>query len=186
MITLQAPEQAREVAFKTHVVPELEVMYNVAMALTRSPADAEDLVQDALIRAYRAVDRFDGRHPRAWLLTILRNTHINRHRRRRPELLRDPDTELERLAATSAGGEFDPEAVVVEPVFDAQVATALENLPDRFRSAVKLVDVAGLSYQEAADQLSVPVGTVMSRLHRGRRRMRAELEEVGFGTRDFD
>lgn len=185
-MTLRAPEQAREVAFKTYVVPEFEVMYNVAVSLTRSRADAEDLVQDALIRAYRAMDRFDGRHPRAWLLTILRNAHISRHRRVRPVLLHDPDAELERLAATAAGDEFDPEAAVVDPVFDARVGTALENLPDRFRSAVKLVDLAGLSYQEAADQLAVPVGTVMSRLHRARRRMRAELEAAGFGSKEFD
>ena len=161
-------------------------MYRVAMSLTRSPADAEDLVQDALIRAYRAVDRFDGRHPRAWLLTILRNAHINRNRRRRPELLHDPDSELERLATTTSGDDFDPEAEVIDPVFDVQVARALDNLPDRFQLAVRLVDLAGLSYQEAADQIGVPVGTIMSRLHRARRRMRTELEEAGFGIREFE
>jgi len=186
VITLQAPEQDRALAFNTHVVPELDVMYRVAMSLTRSPPDAEDLVQDALIRAYRAVDRFDGRHPRAWLLTILRNAHINRNRRRRPELLHDPDSELERLATTERGDDFDPEAEVVEPVFDVLVAKALDNLPERFQLAVRLVDLAGLSYQEAADQIGVPVGTIMSRLHRARRRMRTELESAGFGVREFE
>ncbi len=185
-MALQAPEEEREAAFKTHVLPEVDVMYRVAMSLTRNRADAEDLVQDSLIRAYRAVDRFDGRHPRAWLLTILRNTHINRNRRRRPELLRDPDGELDRLATTSAGDEFDPEAVVVAPVFDSHVIEALEALPGKFRTAVELVDLAGLSYQEAADQLDVPVGTVMSRLHRARRRMRAELEKAGFGVKELE
>ena len=185
-MTLQAPDTEREKAFTTHVIPEVDVMFRVAMSLTRNRAEAEDLVQDSLIRAYRAIDRFDGRHPRAWLLTILRNTHINRNRRRRPELLHDPDVELERLATTSAGDEFDPEAVVVEPIFDATVVAALEALPDRFRTAVELVDLAGLSYQEAADQLGVPVGTVMSRLHRARRRMRSDLEDAGFGTKEIE
>lgn len=185
-MTLQAQDHDRELAFSTYVVPEIDVMYRVAMSLTRRKADAEDLVQDTLIRAYRAVDRFDGRHPRAWLLTILRNTHINRNRRRRPELLHDPDTEMERLATTRAGDDFDPEAVVVAPVFDAAVIDALEALPERFRTAVEMVDLAGLSYQEAAEQLEVPVGTVMSRLHRARRRMRGDLEAAGYGVRELD
>ena len=81
---------------------------------------------------------------------------------------------------------FDPEAVVVSPMFDAAVVEALEGLPTRFRAAVELVDLAGLSYQEAADQLGVPVGTVMSRLHRARRRMRDDLTEAGFGVRELD
>jgi RNA polymerase sigma-70 factor (ECF subfamily) len=185
-MTLQAPDAEREAAFSTYVMPEVDVMFRVAMSLTRKKADAEDLVQDSLIRAYRAIDRFDGRHPRAWLLTILRNTHINRNRRRRPELLHDPDTEMDRLATTSAGDEYDPEALVVSPVFDNAVVRALEDLPERFRSAVELVDLAGLSYQDAADQLGVPVGTVMSRLHRARRRMRTQLEAAGYGTREFE
>jgi len=185
-MTLQAPDAEREAAFAKHVIPEVDVMFRVAMSLTRNRAEAEDLVQDSLIRAYRAIDRFDGRHPRAWLLTILRNTHINRNRRRRPELLRDPDVEMERLATTSAGDDYDPESVVVEPIFDATVIAALEALPDRFRTAVELVDLAGLSYQEAADQLNVPVGTVMSRLHRARRRMRADLEDAGFGIKEIE
>ncbi|HEC08263.1 MAG TPA: sigma-70 family RNA polymerase sigma factor [Acidimicrobiales bacterium] len=178
--------QSQDQAFKTYVVPELDVMFRVAMSLTRNRADAEDLVQDTLIRAYRAIERFDGRHPRAWLLTILRNAQINRTRRRRPELLHDPDTEMDRLATTTAGDEHDPEAVVVDPVFDATVKAALEALPVKFRRPVELVDLGGLSYQEAADQIQVPVGTVMSRLHRARKRMRAHLEKAGYGLRELD
>ncbi len=183
---MQAQDHDREVAFRTYVVPEIDVMYRVAMSLTRRKADAEDLVQDSLLRAYRAVDRFDGRYPRAWLLTILRNTHINRNRRRRPGLLHDPDTELDRLASTDADDDYDPEATVVAPVFDVAVSEALEALPPRFRIAVEMVDLAGLSYQEAAEQLDVPVGTVMSRLHRARRRMRSNLEDAGYGVRELD
>lgn len=178
--------QQREAAFRQYVLPELDVLYRVGRSLTRNHADTEDLVQETLIRAYKAIERFDGRYPRAWLLTILRNAQINRTRRRRPELLRDPDVEMERLAATSIGDEDDPEHRVVDPVFDATVRTALDALPERFRRPVELVDLAGLSYQEAAEQLDVPVGTVMSRLHRARRRMRDQLEKAGFGVREID
>ena len=96
VIATMTDETASADAFERYVLPEVEVMLRVARSLTRNHADAEDLVQDTMLRAYRAIDRFDGRHPRAWLLTILRNTHINRNRRRRPELLRDPDVQLER------------------------------------------------------------------------------------------
>ena len=81
---------AADAAFARYVTPELDVLYRVALSITRKPADAEDLVQDTLLRAYRSIERFDGRYPRAWLLTIMRNAQINRVRRKRPELLREP------------------------------------------------------------------------------------------------
>jgi RNA polymerase sigma-70 factor (ECF subfamily) len=177
--TDQADPDAR---FRAYVLPELDVMYRVARSLTRNPTDAEDLVQDTLLRAYRAIDRFDGRHPRAWLLTILRNAQINRVRRKRPELLNDPDATFERYAADEDQSS-SPEHVVVDPVFDARVDDALDALPEKFRSVVELVDIEGKSYQDAADALGVPVGTVMSRLHRARRRMREQLEQAGFHRR---
>jgi RNA polymerase sigma-70 factor (ECF subfamily) len=139
----------------------------VARALTSRSADAEDLVQDTLLRAYRAIDAFDGAHPRAWLLTILRNTNISRGRRRRPELLDDQDAAFDRLSAQV--GADSPEGLVVGSAFDAVVADALDALPDRYRQAVTPVDIAGLSYAEAAEALGVPEGTVMSRLHRAAR-----------------
>ncbi|MEQ8716088.1 MAG: sigma-70 family RNA polymerase sigma factor [Acidimicrobiales bacterium] len=169
-------------AFEAHVLPELDVLYRVARSITRNPTDAEDLVQDTLLRAYRAIDRFDGRYPRAWLLTIMRNAQINRVRRRRPELMRDPDTTLERLADEDAEA-LDVEALVVEATFDATVAAALDDLPEKFRAVVELVDMEGLAYQEAADRLGIPVGTVMSRLHRARRRMRDALDESDVARR---
>jgi RNA polymerase sigma-70 factor (ECF subfamily) len=164
-------------AFERHVLPEVEVMLRVAMSLTRNAADAEDLVQDTMIRAYRAIGRFDGRHPRAWLLTILRNTNINRHRRRRPAPIRDADA-----AARLLEGEAphpSAEDVVIGATFDATVRSALDHLPYRFRRVVELVDIAGLGYQETAHVLGIPVGTVMSRLHRARRRIRTRLAAAG-------
>lgn len=182
-VPMPRPERVDETErrFTTWVVPEIEVLLRVARTLTR-PADAEDLVQETLLRAYRAIDRFDGRYPRAWLLTIMRNTQINRTRRRRPELLDDPDRTFAEVADESSG-DADPESVVVGEMFDAVVEDALARLPETFRQAVELVDIAGLSYQETADALGIPVGTVMSRIHRARQRIRDRLAAAGLAPR---
>jgi RNA polymerase sigma-70 factor (ECF subfamily) len=171
----------RDAAFERWVVPHLETLYRVGLAITGNHAEAEDLVQDSLIRAYRGLDGFDGANPRGWLLTILRNTHLNRHRRRRPGLLADPDS-IDRYAAAGPGA--DDEALTA--VFDARVEQALATLPAPQRTVIELVDVDGLSYREAAEVLDVAVGTVMSRLHRGRRRIRRRLGEVGLPGRGLE
>jgi RNA polymerase sigma-70 factor (ECF subfamily) len=176
---------AADGAFEQYVLPEIEVLLRVARSLTRNSADAEDLVQDTLIRAYRAIDRFDGRYPRAWLLTILRNTHINRNRRRRPELLRDPDTQMERAVPTPADAEDSQPDRFVDLQFDAALDDALASLSEPFAQVVELVDIDGLSYAEAAEAIGVPVGTVMSRLHRARKKIRQHLRDAGAAPR-FD
>ena len=173
----------RREAFARYVVPEVDVLLRVALSITRRQVDAEDLVQDTLLRAFRSMDRFDGEHPRAWLLTIMRNAEVNRHRRRRPELLREPDAALATLAAVPSSGLGDPETVVVGETFDAVVADAYNGLPERHREVVRLVDLDGLSYAEAAEVLGVPVGTVMSRLHRARARMRDRLAAAGLAPK---
>ncbi len=181
-MTEVARDQQQRLAFDHFVVPEIPVLYRVALSLTGQPADAEDLVQDTLIRAFRAVDRFDGAHPRAWLLTILRHTHLNRVRGRKPVLLRDGESvelTLERVGKP----EPSAEEVVVSDLFEAVVAEALAALPDKHREVVTLVDIDGLSYQEAADVLGVPRGTVMSRLHRARARIRTRLVAAGLAPR---
>ncbi len=162
--------------YDRYVLPEVEVLLRVALAMTPQPCDAEDLVQETLIRAWRSIDRFDGRHPRAWLLTIMRNANVNLHRRRRPHLLDDPD-------APPAGDRQhtapSAESIVMSQTLDAALEEALAELPPPFQSAVVLVDVAGLTYAEAAAALDVPQGTVTSRLHRARRRMRSRLLRMG-------
>ncbi|MEL7207927.1 MAG: sigma-70 family RNA polymerase sigma factor [Actinomycetota bacterium] len=160
----------------------MEVLLRVATSITRDPVDAEDLVQETVIRAYKAIERFDGRHPRAWLLTIMRNAQINRVRRRRPELMRDPDATMAGMADEGEGG-ASAESLVVDPTFDAVVEKAFRSLPDKFRAVVELVDLDGLAYQEAADVLSIPVGTVMSRLHRARNRIRDQLVAADLAPR---
>lgn len=173
-------QAAADDRFAQYVLPEVDVLLRVARSLTRNGADAEDLVQEALLRAYRSIDRFDGRHPRAWLLTILRNAERNRHRRRRPTLLDDPD-DAERLA--DADDEASPEDIAVSDDFTATVVAAYQDLPDPFRQVAELVDVQGLTYAEAAEALGIKVGTVMSRLHRARRRIRERLDAEGLGPR---
>ena len=175
-------QTAADQRFEEYVVPELDVLYRTAWSLTRADADAQDLVQDTLLRAYRAIERFDGRHPRAWLLTIMRNANINRVRKKKPDLLDDPDATFER--STDFADQDHPESLVVEPVFDAAVENAYRDLPDMFREIVELVDLNGLAYQEAADLLDIPVGTVMSRLHRARKRIREQLKESGLDQLD--
>ncbi len=165
----------QDARFAEYVVPELDVMYRVAQSITRNPTDAEDLVQDTLIRAYRAIERFDGRYPRAWLLTIMRNAQVNRVRRKRPELMHDPDETMSRIADESPDG-ADAESQLIDQEFEAPIENALNALPEKFRKVVELVDLNQLSYQEAADALGIPVGTVMSRLHRARRNIRQHLE----------
>jgi RNA polymerase sigma-70 factor, ECF subfamily len=179
-LTEVPPGLTRDSAFQTHVVPELDVLLRVARRLVGSHDVAEDLVQETLIRAYKAVDRFDGRHPRAWLLTILRNTWKNMNRRARPLFADSPDEMLSRVAARGADGRTGAEELVVDDSLDHRLVRALRELSRDHRAVVLLVDVDGLTYQEAAEMLGVPMGTVMSRLHRARRRLRRRLEQEGF------
>jgi len=157
--------------------------YYLARSITGNPTDADDLVQDTLLRAYKSIDRFDGRYPRAWLLTIMRNAQINRVRRKRPELMRDPDVTLAVVANTDSDAQT-PESAIIDQTFDAAVENSLNGLPPQFREAIHLVDINGLSYNEAASVLDVPVGTIMSRLHRGRKMIRTDLlvDETFEGT----
>lgn len=170
-------DRTSEERFADVVLPEVDVMMRVALSITRSTSDAEDLVQETMLRAFRAIDRFDGRYPRAWLLTILRNAHVNSIRRRRPELLRDPDGPENKLDTSSHAR--SAESVVMDGTFDAVVERAYRSLSDDFREVVALVDMHGMTYAEAAVAMDTPVGTVMSRLHRARARIRAHLKEAG-------
>jgi RNA polymerase sigma-70 factor (ECF subfamily) len=166
--------------FELHVLPEIDVLYRVARSLTCNAADAEDLVQDTLVRAFRAVDRFDGRHRRSWLLTIMRNTHINRNRRRRPQLMATARG-AEELADKSCSS--DVADVVADRSLGAELERALADLDEPFRRVIELVDIAGLTYAETAAALDIPTGTVMSRLHRGRKSVRDRLGHTGLVPR---
>lgn len=175
---------SRQEAFRQHVEPEIEVMLRVGATLTGSWPDAEDLVQDSLVRAWKAIDRFDGAHPRAWLLTILRNAHRNSHRRQRPDLADegiDLETARPAFGATAAAS---PEDAVIDRILDDDLSTALAALDERFRTVLLLIDVDDLSYADVAALLDIPVGTVMSRLSRARDRVRTHLRATRTSSAD--
>ncbi len=176
MVMLMPSRSDTEEAFETHVMPHMEILYRRAWALTRSDSDAQDLVQDTILRAYRAIDRFDGRYPKAWLLTIMRNANINRVRKKTPELIDNPELAFER--STDFADLDDPETLVVDPMLSAVVEDTFSTLPAKYREVIELVDLNGLSYKEAADVIQVPVGTIMSRLHRGRKNIREQLKDL--------
>jgi RNA polymerase sigma-70 factor, ECF subfamily len=171
--------------FSELAMPFMGPLYSAALRMTRNPADAEDLVQETYLRAYRAFDSFqEGTNLKAWLYRILTNTFINQYRaaKRRPEQSDIEDIEdlylyrrLGGLEAAVAGR--SPEAEVLEGIPDDEVKEALESLPEQFRMAVLLADVEGFAYKEIADILDIPIGTVMSRLHRGRKQLQKRLWE---------
>lgn len=165
----------RQEAYNKHVLPEVATLLRVALCLSTQQADAEDLVQETLLCAWRSIDTFDGRHPRAWLLTILRNANLKAHRRRRPSLLDDPESPIGNLGRDE-GIEASAEDLVMDATFDDLVEEALSALSPKLRQTVLLVDVDRLTYAEAAAVLGIPAGTVMSRLHRARTFVRVHLE----------
>jgi RNA polymerase sigma-70 factor (ECF subfamily) len=167
--------QAREQMFRCYVEPEIDVLLRVAHTLTGSWADAEDVVQDTLIRAWRAADRFDGAHPRAWLLTILRRAHLNSLRRHRPDLIADHSQLDGHRPAFGATAPRDPEQQHTDREFSATLQAALTGLDLRYRTVLLLIDVDQLSYAETAALLEIPLGTVMSRLSRARDKLRRQL-----------
>jgi RNA polymerase sigma-70 factor (ECF subfamily) len=162
-------------------------LYTAALRMTRNAADAEDLVQETYLKAYRAFGSFEeGTNLKAWLYKILTNTFINsyRARKRRPEQSELDEVEdlylyrrLGGLEAAAAGRSAEEE--VMDLFADEDVKQALESLPEQFRIAVLLADVEGFSYKEIADILDVPIGTVMSRLHRGRKALQKALYDFG-------
>jgi RNA polymerase sigma-70 factor (ECF subfamily) len=167
-------------------MPFAESLYGAALRMTRNPADAEDLVQETFLKAYRAYDSFqEGTNLKAWLYRILTNTFINayRARKRRPEETDLDDVEelylyhrLGGLEAAQAGRSAEEE--VLDRITDDDVKQAIEALPEQFRLAVVLSDLEGFSYKEIAEIMGTPLGTVMSRLHRGRRAMQRTLLEL--------
>lgn len=159
----------------------MDALYGVACRLTRNPTEAEDLVQDALVKAMRARDQFQaGTNLKAWLFRILTNTFINKYRRGGLErsVLEGPDADPLAdgwVSASTMRSLRDPETMALMPIVEGEVRRALDQLPPEFRLAVVLADVEEFSYEEIADIMGCPIGTVMSRLHRGRKLLQKSL-----------
>jgi RNA polymerase sigma-70 factor, ECF subfamily len=171
-----APSSADD--FSAEALEFLQPLFATAMRLTRNRADAEDLVQDTYVKAFRHAGQFKrGTNLRAWLYTILHNTWRNRRRDVSRDAVDVDSEQVEQLAAAGSGGEQieTPERILMRSTLDADLQAALDSLPEAFREAVWLRDVEEFTYAEIAEMLNVPIGTVMSRISRGRRMLYEKL-----------
>ncbi len=165
--------------FEKQTIPHMEVLYNYGLRLTGKPDDASDLLQETFLKAYRFWDKFEqGTNIRAWLFRIMKNTYINQYRKN----VKEPDTveydEIEKfydLIRDESSDSTDLQEKMFGQLLDDDVSSALDSLPEEFRTVVILCDIEGLTYEEIAEFLQIPVGTVRSRLHRGRKILHTKL-----------
>jgi RNA polymerase sigma-70 factor (ECF subfamily) len=181
-VELSPADKAR---FTRDTLPLLDSLYASALRMTRNPADAEDLVQETMLRAYRSFDRFEeGTNLKAWLFRIMTNAYINTYRKKQREPKKVSADEIEDFDLYQELKNHDdqfsqtPERIVLDSLVDSDITDAIDDLPDQFRMAVVLSDVEGFSYAEMAEIMDVPLGTVMSRLHRGRKALQKRLWDL--------
>lgn len=189
---LTQDEFKKQVDFEREMLPHLDSLYNFAIRLTTDPIDAEDLVQDTIVKAFRFFSSYEkGTNAKAWLFRILKNSYINNYRKKSKQPQQVDYDEVSTYYETVRSEQSDTtdmEDIMYRDMLDDQITKALQRLPEDFRTVVLLCDVEGFTYEEIANMLDVPIGTIRSRLHRGRNLLRVELEEYadkrGYGKED--
>ena len=181
LMAVRIQKSAKQAEFEREAVPHMDLLYNYALRMTGNTADADDIVQETYLKAFRFWDKYEkGTNIKAWLFRIMKNSYINRYRKESKE----PDTvdydEVKNFYNTIKDDSTDTDDLgerMFGNLLSDEVAKALESLPVDFRTVVILCDIEGLTYEEIADFVEIPIGTVRSRLHRGRKMLRIKLFE---------